>query len=270
LPVSFTEWLDSRAEPDSAESLVVLGSRGDGLSPSATSSYRGPFSVWRVVLALLIGFAVVGSYRLYVRTGALSAFPTESQLQNRRALDAAETAAASLDGDGAAGADTSGKLSQASPPPPPVDPRVDRHKRVLRIRNQVKGNIVPFSSAEMLENSLFQEFLNLGAQPSSVKVEALRVKGSLDKDSRRPVLANLKIEFQGVAGQDDDQRMIRFEDRMLTAWLVLGKYATLGKVTLSEARISVREPTPWDESYEGRDLAGLWTGTIPAEELFPH
>jgi len=120
----------------------------------------------------------------------------------------------------------------------------------------------------MLENSLFQEFLNLGAEPLSVKVDALRVRGSLDKDSRRPVLANLALEFQGIGGEDGEERMTLFEERLLTAWLVLGKYATLGKVSLDSVRISVREPTPWDERYEGRSLAGLWTGNIQAEQLF--
>ena len=80
---------------------------------------------------------------------------------------------------------------------------------------------------------------------------------------------NLALEFQGISGDDSEQRMTRFEDRLMTIWVVLGKYATLGKVSLGEVRITVREPTPWDEVYEGRVLAGVWTGRVAAEELFP-
>jgi len=215
----------------------------------------------RVVITIVIGLAIVGAVRTWIYTGANSVFPKESELAQ-----------------GNSGRVRSGSLTDDEVPDkgvlpakvsvPPVAPSEGLQQRVLRLRNEVKGNIVPFSSAEMLENSLFQEFLNLGEQPLAVKVEALRVRGSLDKDSRRPVLANLKVEFQGVRGDDSEERMTRFEDRLLTAWLVLGKYATLGKVSLDEVHISVREPTPWDERYEGRFLAGLWTGSIPPEQLF--
>jgi len=269
LPVSFTQWLENRGESDDVRPLGRLGGRDDSVLGSPSQAALGRFSALRVIFVLVVGFALVGLYRTYIRTGALSEFPTEEQLQTRVAPS---DGGPEGDTDAVVGAaDAAGQgAAQKSPSAPstPV-PGAALHSRVMRIRNQVKGNIVPFSSAEMLENSLFQEFLNLGAQPSSVHVEALRVRGSLDMNSRRPVLANLEIEFQGIAGEDSDERMTEFEDRLLTAWLVLGKYATLGKVTLSDVRISVREPTPWDELYDGKTLAGLWTGNVPPEELFP-
>jgi hypothetical protein len=269
LPVSFTEWLENRGESEDARPLGRLGGPNDGALGTPSQGAPGRFSVGRVILVLAVGLVLVGLYRTYIRTGALSEFPTEAQLQTPASLPGGESEATTDASGAVAGAASEAADAAGTPAPSAPVPGAALHSRVMRIRNQVKGNIVPFSSAEMLENSLFQEFLNLGAQPSSVRVEALRVRGSKDIDARRPVLANLEIEFQGIAGEDSDERMTEFEDRLLTAWLVLGKYATLGKVTLSDVRISVREPTPWDELYDGKILAGLWTGRIPPEELFP-
>ncbi len=244
-PPELRAWLDTEGRLDPT---ISVGAQERPRSKGPTRP-EGRFSALRVLSILAFGLLAVGGVRLWIVTGAQSDFPLESELGGGGAQAAADSAGA------------------AESSVPPQAPAPNLQQRVHRLRNAVSQNIVPFSSAQMLEDSLFQECLNLGLQPTSVRVEALRVKGSLDKDSQRPVLANIRVEFKGVPGADEELRMLGFEDLLLTVWLVLGKYATLGKVAVGEARLVVREPTPWDESYEGRALAGLWTGSIPPEQL---
>jgi len=258
LPVSFASWLEKTGSDDDRKWLKGFGRHDEGIVLKMPTPTVSSFSMSRVGTIILIGALVLGSYRFYIRTGALASYPTEDELGVPGLPDAAVVLPREPKPD-AQESSSSGKLEDGN--------RLFRSK-ALRLRNRVVGNIVPFSNAQMMEDSLFKEFQNLGVRPVQIEVDALRVRGSKDRDDQRPVQADVVVELAGILDKDAERRLALVEERLLTTAFVLGKYATQGKVDLNRVRIEIREPTPWSETYEGRTLAGLWTGRILPENLF--
>ncbi|HCP46629.1 MAG TPA: hypothetical protein DIU15_11325 [Deltaproteobacteria bacterium] len=258
LPVSFASWLEKTGSDADRKWLKGFGRHEEAVVLKAPPKPTPGFSLSRVVVVLLIGVAVLGSYRFYIRTGALDSFPVEDELGVPGAPDSVSSETTGV---------TPPSDTVAEPPSSEDANRLFRAK-ALRLRNKVVGNIVPFSNAQMMEDSLFKEFQNLGVRPVQIKVDALRVRGSKDRDDQRPVQADVVVELAGIRDKDAERRLALVEERLLTTAFVLGKYATQGKVELNAVRIEIREPTPWSETYEGRNLAGLWTGRILPENLF--
>ncbi len=243
---------------ESGRLLQQLGKENDGLvlSPKMAPESRSRISWLRVGVVVVVMGLGLGMFSLTIRTGAQSAFPKESELERRiPGLGVAEVVAPTPTEDERA-------------PGPTASPQQRLLHRSRDLRARLGPNIIPFANRSMLQDSLFQELMNMGAHPVSIEVEVLRVQGSKDKDAERPVLANVRVRLRGAEADDPDDALRGLEDRLMLSWHVLGKYATQGKVAIGEAQIEVGQPTPWSERYDGRRLTGFWTGRISPEAFF--
>jgi len=260
LPVSFRDWLEkNESGVETGQRLERFGRYDDGIVRAQGPS-RNNFSVFRVLLVVCLGGALILSYTLYIRTAATSAFPMESELAGRMP--------------GAVGIrKPSLQLSTVDSPVgslagQPAAQDLVRRAREKEVRQKVRGSIVDFTTSETLQDAIFQELINAGVKPVAVVVEPLGHKGSADKYSRRPTKANLTISLSKVSVTGDRGYEV-LEERLIHTWLLIGKYSALGRIQFEDVKITVAPPLAWSQRYEGRRLGLLWEQQIEATALFP-
>jgi len=260
LPVSFRDWLEKNESGGSTgDRLQRFGRYDDGIVRPGELKRRR-FNGFRVLLIVLFGGAVILSYYLYVRTAATSDFPMESELAGRVP--------------GAVGIrKPSAQLASVDTPVGSValqlpSETLARRAREKAVRQEVRRSIVDFTTVEGLQNALFQELANAGVKPVAVVVEPLGHKGTADKYNRRPTKANLTISLSKISAEGDRGYEV-LEERLIYAWLLVGKYATLARVQFEDVKLTVAPPLVWSRRYEGRRLALLWEQQIEAADLFP-
>jgi hypothetical protein len=260
LPVSFRDWLEqTESGAASGERLQRFGRYDDGIVRGGGSNRLG-FNFFGVLLIVLIGASMIASYYLYVRTSATSAFPMESELEARMpfAVGLRKPSAQLALIDTPVG-------SAALQLPAEILARRAREKAV---RQKVRSSIIDFTTVETLEDALFRELTNAGAKPTAVTVESLGHKGTADKYNRRPTKANLTISLSKISAEGDRGYEV-LEERLIHAWLLVGKYATLGRVQFEDVQLIIAPPLAWSQRYQGRRLALLWEQQIDAAALFP-
>jgi hypothetical protein len=145
---------------------------------------------------------------------------------------------------------------------------LERRAREKMVRQKIRSSIIDFTSAETLEDALFQELTNAGSKPMSVTVEPLGRKGSSDKYNRRPTKANLTIELRKISAEGDAGYEV-LEERLIHSWLLAGKYSTLGRLQFEKVEVIIAPPLAWSQTYLGRDLGLLWEQQLNAADLFP-
>jgi len=260
LPVSFRDWLEkNESGAEAGQRLERFGRYDDGIV-RARGSNQSRFSVFRVLLVVCLGGVLILSYSLYIRTAATSAFPMESELANRVPgavgirkpsvqLSTLDTPVGSLTG---------------------VPASQDVARRILEkeVRQKVRRSVADFTTAGTLEDAIFQELTNAGLKPMTVVVEPLGHKGSADKYSRRPTKADLTISLSAISATGDRGYEV-LEERLIHTWLLVGKYAALGRIQFEDVQLTVAPPLAWSQRYEGRRLALLWEQQLEATALFP-
>lgn len=260
LPVSFRDWLQkNESGAATGQRLERFGRYDDGIvRPGGRSP--GRFSVFRVLLVVCFGGAIMWSYSVYIHTAATSSFPMESELAGRMpgavGIRKPSVQLGSLD-------TPVGSLTQQLPAE-----HLARRAREKEVRQKVRSSVVDFTTAETLEDAIFQELTNGGVKPMAVLVEPVGHKGSADKYSRRPTKANLTISLSTISVTGDRGYEV-LEERLIYTWLLVGKYATLGRIQFEDVKITVAPPLAWSQRYEGRRLALLWEQQLEATALFP-
>lgn len=254
MPVSFTEWLENHDSGEGKPVLEGFGRYDDGIFVPKPPDMDLVNPI-RVVLIVLFAGALIGSWYIWVKTVAETAYPLESEL-----------------------------AEGLKPPPPaggvgrrmddvdrgPSVPQVAEGEYELRlrtIRQDLTGQIREFHTPAQLEDALFQEFINRSVAARRVEVVSLQERGTQDFDERRPTQANLSIELSGVSS-DGEEGMKELEDQLMLVWLLVGKYSDQGRVRFEEVEVKVSGALPLRERYEGRRLNGLWGRQVTAESLF--
>ncbi|MCP4868826.1 MAG: hypothetical protein GY898_08910 [Proteobacteria bacterium] len=250
VPVSFAQWMEKR---DSDTSLLEgFGRYDDGIVVSKALAV-GAVNWWRVgVIVLLAGTAIFFRY-MWVSTIAETQYPLESEIIAAR-QPPPET----------------GTIDTPTPSTSPELPLAQQERRAheIRLRADLKaGRITEFNTAEELQDVLFFELVNRGVNPISVTVDSKRVAGTQDKSHRRPTRAKLSLSLRGVQG-DEDVQLEELEARLITTWLLLGKYQAEARIHLDEVAITVGSPSPWSNLFTGRELAAYWDQQLIAEDLF--
>lgn len=259
LPVSFRDWLQRNESGQSGERLERFGRYDDGIVKAA-----GPpgsrFNLFRVLVSILMGCVLIASYYLWIRTSAESSFPPESEVEKRM------PGAVGLHKPSAQLASIDSPVGSSALQLPPEE--LERRARELSVRQRVRSAVADFTSSTSLEDALFQELTNSGAKPISVRVEPLGEVGSRDKYNRRPTTANLTVQL-GAISESGDRGFEVLEERLIYTWLLVGKYATLGRISFEDVELTVQPPLAWNQRYEGRELGLLWEQQIQSEDLFP-
>jgi hypothetical protein len=251
VPVSFAEWMEKR---DSDTSLLEgFGRYDDGIVVSDRYKARG-VNWWRVALIAMIAAVVIGFRMMWVTTIAEAEYPLESDIIAGRMPSV--PIPGGVDGP---------RLPQTIVLSPAETVR-RAHEVQLRISLRA-GHITEFNTSEELQDVLFFELVNRGVNPIRVEVEALRKAGTQDMSHHRPTQANLQIILRGVQDEGNAQ-LDRVIERLITTWLLVGKYQAEGKIAFNEIKITVREPSPWSGVFTGRRLAAYWEQQLIAEDLF--
>ena len=251
VPVSFSEWIETKGGSESGRLLENFGRYDDGVVVAARGG-RELFNPWRVLLTVLIGAALIGSYSIYVATAASTHFPTEEELAKRV---------------------PGGFRANIKPDLPVREGGEDEREAELfqrsaadrALRDSLQGQIIHFSNREGLEDALFQELLNARVSPLSVEVEALELRGGTEL-GEVPVRANVTVKLSAPRGAEYGDA--NFQRTLKTAWMLLGKYQAQGRIRFEGATVVVADPLPWDELYDGKRLLGLWNGQVQADDLF--
>ena len=260
LPVSFKAWLEqNQSGVAGGERLERFGRYDDGIVQSSVPK-PGGFNLFGVLFVVLVGCLVIGSAYFYFHTSAQSPFPMESELETRvpGAVGLRKPSNQLTTMDSPAG-------SAALQLPPE---NLERRAREKMVRQKIRSSIIDFTSAETLEDALFQELTNAGSKPMSVTVEPLGRKGSSDKYNRRPTKANLTIELRKISVEGDAGYEV-LEERLIHSWLLAGKYSTLGRLQFEKVEVIIAPPLAWSQTYLGRDLGLLWEQQLNAADLFP-
>jgi hypothetical protein len=142
---------------------------------------------------------------------------------------------------------------------------VQRRAREVALRQRVGQGTRGFDDAAGLEDALFQELQNAGCRPRAARVIAKRLRGGTGPAARRPSEADIELTLSGVDAEGDVAEQI--EERLLLAWLLLGKYAEIGHVDLGDVSIRFVAPTPYADQQRGRDLAQFWSGRLESAQL---
>ena len=246
-PISFVDWMAKRGGP--GESPTVLENFGvdDTLVALKTGTpvHKG-FSLLRVILIVIFGAVLVGSWYMYVRTGATQEFPVESTLR-----PVVRQPAVRPDG-------TTPVVKVEPTPAVPGD--VAARIRENRLRGRVGTDVVDFGNPDELESSLFIELQNLGCRPLSVDVTVLASRGA----SRRPTEIDLTIKQSPIA--DGSDQLAAIQDRLGTTWMLIGKYGDRGKVTPRKVVVQLEGQARWDRG--GARLVALYKGTMTASDIF--
>lgn len=244
-PLSFGSWMDQKGGSPAGELLEKFGVVDDGIVLRAQRR-RGP-NWWRTAGIVLVGAAIIGLWHTWVRTVALTSYPTEAELVS------------SQQGDGPAiPGEVARKPVRNAAPQTALD--IER-----RLKPRVVGDIQRFASADELENVMFAELINLGVKPLGVDVDALRVKASGDYDRDRPIEADITIRLAGIDEEESVAEMI--QERITLSWFVTAKYSLQGKVNFRQVRTSFGPPSPYQNETEGKELLALWTGRRSAKDL---
>lgn len=250
VPVSFAQWMEKR---DSDTSLLEgFGRYDDGIVVSRALE-PGAVNWWRVGLILAVAVVVIGFRYMWVSTIAETQYPLESEIIAAR-QPLPET----------------GTIEIATPATARELPPGEQERRAheIRLRADLKaGRITEFNTSEELQDVLFFELVNRGVNPISVVVDSKRTAGTQDKAHRRPTRATLALNLRGVEGNGDDQ-LDQLIERLITTWLLLGKYQAQGKIHFDEISITVDSPSPWSNVFDGRELAAYWDQQLIAEDLF--
>jgi len=260
LPVSFRAWLEqNQSGVAGGGRLERFGRYDDGIVQSSVPK-PGGFNLFGVLFVVLLGCLVIGSGYFYFHTSAQSPFPMESELETRvpGAVGLRKPSNQLTTMDSPAGA--------AALQLPPEN--LERRAREKMVRQKIRSSIIDFTSAETLEDALFQELTNAGSKPMSVTVEPLGRKGSSDKYNRRPTKANLTIELRKISVEGDAGYEV-LEERLIHSWLLVGKYSTLGRLQFEKVEVIIAPPLAWNQTYLGRDLGLLWEQQLDAADLFP-
>ena len=244
-PVSFADWVDRRGGSGTEGVLKDFGRVDDGVVLHGRRR-RGP-NWWRTVGILVLAVVVIALWHTWVKTIALTDYPTEAEL------------IAQVQGDGPAL--PSIEPVTASPDTTPPTARDWEN----RLRSKIAGDIIQFGNTDQLENAIFQELFNQRIQPQSVEVETLRIQGSGDFQRDRPIEAKVRVTLAAPPAGGDITANIH--ERLPIVWLVLAKYSIQGKVTFPEVTTHFGEPSVYDDVREGRRLVALMNGRVTATML---
>ncbi len=135
------------------------------------------------------------------------------------------------------------------------------------LKNRLVGDLRHFNSAESLQDALFQDLLNLGLSPRSVRLGGVKVRGGTEL-GERPVRATLTLELGGVRAREGEDQLEKLQSSLKLIWLLVGKYSDQGNVAFEGVRVKLGEPTPWDHAYEGSKLVAFWNLQIDGDSLF--
>ena len=265
LPVSFNDWMERRGTTGKKETLLEgFGRYDDGIVVRKNDLDRG-VNLVRVLAVTLVAAIVVLFYYLYVKTIAETRYPTEAELAEQIAGGGGARKPAS-------GSDVLESVDATGPPSTALDQLSARERamrqRVTVLRQKLRGNLIEFATAEQLEDALFQDLANKGGFTTFPKVEPLRHKDSPDRYNRRPTQAHLTVRITRVDGGNAEEQYRSLEDRLITTWLMVGKYGTLGRVSFEDVTITLPEPTPFEKTYQGSRLEAFWEKQIHAADLF--
>ena len=241
-PVSFADWVDQRGDGNAGGLLKDFGKVDDGVVLHGRRR-SGP-NWWRAAGLVLVGGLMIAGWHTWVRTIALTSYPTEAEL------------IADQQGDNPA-------LPAIEEPSTVPTPSPSARAQEQRLRSRVDGAINQFADSEGLENALFAELSNLRVNPLQIKVDTTRV-ASGDYQPNRPIEAALTVKLGGI---DDDQVDTLIRERLFLAWFVVGKYGRKGKVTFNSVTVAFGAPSPFQETRAGRRLEALWDSRVTATQL---
>jgi hypothetical protein len=238
VPMSFSDWISKRDEPGSAKSVLENFGVDDTLvALQMAKPINAQFSMLRVFLLVVLGGSLVGGWYIYVRTGAVQQFPTESEL--------AQTAAPTPD-----------PREAATPLSPPVQ------LRDAQLRARVGSNIRAFGNPAELKDAIFMELQNLGCRPLQVEVKVLASRGV----RHRPTEIELDIRQAAVPAGDAKQILAHIQDRLGMTWMLVGKYGEKGKVTARTVTVQLEGQAVWKR--DGNRLVALYKGATSSSDLF--
>jgi len=256
LPPSFNQWIESRGSSPDGKLLEGFGRYDDGIL--FQGGYRArSFNGIRVFLLFAVGCFLIFGWWIWVKTAAQTAYPKESELVGQ--IQGAPR----------------GTVKPTLREVPTDGNRIDPDRQLLidegKLRQRIGQEVPFFGSATTLEDELFTALQNAGAQPAGVEVEAVATKGSGDNEHARPTKANVSLLLRGIRHPADTDPAVTFEalkEQLQIAWLVAGKFSERGNVDFLEVRVIVSEPTPWNDTYPGRDLRALWQGHRKSADFF--
>lgn len=243
-PLSFGNWVEDKGASGAGALLENFGVVDDGIVVRRTGG-GGP-NWWRTVGIVALACVVIALWHTYVRTIALTDYPTEAEL------------VVSQRGDGPTiPGEVADRVVETAP-----QTALDLERR---LRSKVSGDIGAFSNSEDLENLIFQALMNLRVSPTDVNVKPLRLQGAGDVGRDRPIEADISVRLAGV---DDDAAVTEiYFERLTLVWLVIAQHSRQGKVNFREVKTAFRQPNPYTKIVEGRRLMEIQSGRRSAKDL---
>jgi hypothetical protein len=247
VPLSFSDWMSKRDGDGGGDSRALLDNFGvdDTLVAlqQASQLHKG-FSVFRLVLIVLVGTFVVGGFYMFIKTGATTQFPVESQLNPVERSPARRVSR------------TPAPVSPDATPGPELL-QVER-ARDAELRKRVGTDVLNFGNPDELEAALFIELQNLGCRPLSMSMTVLA--------SRNRIPSEIDLTIRQSPVPEGSRKLDEIQDRLGITWMLIGKYGERGKVTART--VTVELDGQLTSQRNGGRLLQLYKGATTSRDIF--
>jgi hypothetical protein len=247
VPLSFSDWMSKRDGDGGGDSRALLDNFGvdDTLVAlqQASQLHKG-FSVFRLVLIVLVGTFVVGGFYMFIKTGATTQFPVESQLNPVERSPARRVSR------------TPAPVAPDATPGPELL-QVER-ARDAELRKRVGTDVLNFGNPDELEAALFIELQNLGCRPLSMSMTVLA--------SRNRIPSEIDLTIRQSPVPEGSRKLDEIQDRLGITWMLIGKYGERGKVTART--VTVELDGQLTSQRNGGRLLQLYKGATTSRDIF--